>query len=265
MERVHVAFSCSAAGSLKLALRTLGRGDRVLYLDDDLSLGPLTADGVTRAAWWERAVGDEWLPADHIDGQWASITEAASQAELVVWMSRRCASEYCAFLELCSRVDALHVVDVADFQLRWRDGNVSPMMSASFGRVLDTEIVAQDLFARAVPVSVERLAQVRTEHARLRDEAGDVRVLTREGVLSAPIDHFDATIRSFVSSEWRTCARVVGSTIHKLGDGELQQTSHDTFLFERLLCLVDAGVVEGKNEQELWEMHESWVRLPSDS
>ncbi len=91
---IHVTFSCSAAGSLKLALTTLARNEEVLYLADDLAFGPINPPEPRRRAEWSAeqlgGSGDPDLVA-HDEAFWARI--AAHRGEIFVWISRRYATE----------------------------------------------------------------------------------------------------------------------------------------------------------------------------
>lgn len=63
---------------------------------------------------------------------WKQVS--STNDDLVAWMSRRCASEYCGLLALCARVEhaTIHVVDVA------------PLNRDAFSVVAKQEIVNQD-------------------------------------------------------------------------------------------------------------------------
>jgi hypothetical protein len=101
---IHVTFGQSAAGSLKMALATLGRAEPVLALADDLSFGPLdVTDHLERARWCSDNLGFEDDPelSAMTDEFWRTVT--AHGTDVVAWMSRRCLTEYCGFLELRPR------------------------------------------------------------------------------------------------------------------------------------------------------------------
>lgn len=126
--------------------------------------------------------------------------------------------------------------------------------------VPDEQIVEHDLFERATRVSEVDRRRYEAEWHRLREENGPLRVLADSGLVSAPITQYDDTILSFVADEWQNCATVVARTFAALGEGPYRQCTSDQLIFGRLLTLIDEELVEGKNEQELWSMRESWVR-----
>ena len=256
--RVHVTFGQSAAGSLMMALKTLGRNEVVLGLVDDLSFGPIApADRPTRAQWNVDQLGfEEDLDlVAHDEDFWRTIR--AIRTEVVVWMSSRDVREYCGLLDLLCEVReaSVRVVDVSEVDFVGYEE-----ASGSFGSVPDAQIVATNLIDRGMLVSSVARDGYRLEWERLQNENAAVRVLTSTGLVSAPISYFDETILSFATGEWQRCARVVGNSIGKLSTGQFRQITDDQFLFSRLLTLMDEGVVEGKNDQELWSMHDSWVR-----
>jgi hypothetical protein len=264
--RVHVAFGNSAAGSLKLALSTLQPREEVLGLGDDLAFGPINPlDASLRLEWGEAELGlemDPELKAD-IEEFWTRLSNVPVGTELVAWMSRRSVSEYCGFLEVLRRVDDLSVVDVADMEFVRRDGSPYPEAAKAFAAVPSEQVVAKNLIKRAVRVSPSQREAYRDEWRKVREENAALRVLTPEGLVSAPIDHFDNVILSCITSEWQSCGRVVGTALERISDGPYRQLSADLFLFDRLLKLIDDELVEGKNEQKLWSWRESWVRLGS--
>ncbi len=256
--RVHVTFGQSAAGSLMMALKTLGRNEVVLGLVDDLSFGPISrADRRTRAQWNVDQLGfEEDLDlVAHDEDFWRTIR--AMRTEVVVWMSSRDVREYCGLLDLLCEVReaSVRVVDVSEVEFVGCEE-----ASGSFGSVPNAQIVATNLIDRGVLVSSVARDAYRLEWQRLQNENAAVRVLTSTGLVSAPISYFDETILSFVTSEWQRCARVIGNSIGKLSTGQFRQITDDQFLFSRLLTLMDEEVVEGKNDQELWSMRDSWVR-----
>src|SRR6185503_3410737 len=186
MSRLHVTFGESAAGSLKLALQTLGREEEeVLPLVDFLCVGPIDPGDVhERVEWGIENIG-LWEDAEEaIATFWTRVTTTPS--EIVAWISRRDANEYCGFLELVWRVKGapISVVDIAEVDFPGPDGTPSPNLSKRFGWVHDRWIVEKALFERARPVSDVERKRYEAEWRRLRQENGELRVLTDSGVAS---------------------------------------------------------------------------------
>lgn len=168
---------------------------------------------------------------------WQCVT--TTNAELVVWLSSRSASESCGLLELVWRVKqtAISVVDVAD-------------RTASFAFVTDGDIVAQQLHERATRISDLERKRHELAWQRLRKENAAFRVLTDSGLASASITFFDDILLAHATDDWRSFASVVRDTSVQLSQ-PYRQCSEEV-LFARLLALVEAGVLEGEANGELW-------------
>ena len=111
---VHIIFSESAGGSLRYALRDRSE-EFVLVLPDDLSFGPISPyDPEARKAYFKSlyaGIEDEvgymtqspeaekfW---NRVKDFWKQVSE--TEAEKIVWFTRRSVFEYTGFLELLSR------------------------------------------------------------------------------------------------------------------------------------------------------------------
>lgn len=252
-----------------MALKSLGRDEQVWCLVDDLSYGPISPGDVRQRMQWtvdELGFHEEPLVEELITEFWQRIDGLRTE-EVVAWISRRYVTEYCGFMEVLWRLGeaCVSVVDVADVEFTRRDGLPSPTTSLAFSVVPDTQIVEKNLFDLARRVSDVERKRYAADWRRLREESGELRVLTDSGVVSVPINYYDSTILSLVTNEWQSCARVVGNTVGKMMEGPYRQCSSDELFFDRLLKLIDDDVIEGKNEQELWSMRESWVRQRDQS
>lgn len=261
---VHITFSESAAGSLMSALKRLGRTDRVLPLADNLGIGPINPpDPRSRDAWRLETLGDAAndLLVASTEAFWRTLSSI--RTDIVAWISTRYVTEYCGFLELLGRAAApVRVVDVAQMEFAGRDGRPDPYPSQAFSCMRDDLIVSHGLLARAVPASPEARVTWSREWSQLREDNAALRVLTENGLISAPVDHFDDMLLSLVGDDWQTCARVVGNALNRMSSGTHRQACDDTFVFARLLTLMDNEILEGKNERDTWSIHESWVRRP---
>jgi hypothetical protein len=259
---LHVTFGESAAGSLLMALETLDRRDELIYLGDDLSLGPIDpCESRVRAAWMVDALGDEEDPelVSHCERFWNRI--ASQRGEIVAWISRRHAREYCGLLELVACAPTtVRVVDVADVEFAGRDGAPNPVTSMTFGFVGDAQIVSYGLLERAISVSSTARDAYLAQWRQLREENAALRIMTSTGLVSAPITYFDDTIISCATNDWQRCGRVVGDAVYTCSPGPFLQGGGDRFVFSRLLALMDEGRLEGRNGQELWSLQKSWVR-----
>lgn len=263
MARLHVTFTYSAAGSLKKALARLGIAEQVLPLGDDMSVGPIEpGDSAQRLAWEAEVLQAEYLVVDEPATArfWATVT--AWSGTLVAWMSSRSGLELCGLHALVSRLPAapIEVVDVADVEFRDKKGALAPLWGQSFSIVDDNRIVDHALLESAVALDPDSRESLFARWKQLGEAGSALRVLTDQGLVPAPISHFDDRIRSQLTGQWQSCARVVGDVRGTMGNGRLEEFDSSTFLFCRLVDLVEQGEIEGQRDGELWSFHDSKVR-----
>ena len=108
---------------MKIALRALGRTDEVLYLTDDMAIGPIapTRDRMVWAANELQIVLDPER-GTRIDQLWNRLD--SMRTPITIWMSRFSASEYCGLLAVVSvaKQAPIGIVDVAEVELTNRAG-----------------------------------------------------------------------------------------------------------------------------------------------
>lgn len=262
---VHVVFGMSAAASLRQAVARLGLEQPVVGLPDDLSLGPIDPPANDlRVKWMEDILG-----YDGFDAHWKHadlFRDRATDSGIIpiVWVCRRCAEEYCGFLEFLWRIgdQPFRVVDITDIELRRSPGRPGSQtwITPTFGFVTAGAMIDARLIDRRTTLSVRQLADYRETWAKLRAENAAFRIVTEQGLSSAPIPHFDNVIVSCVTEEWQTCARVVGSAIDKLSDGNFDQCG-DLVLWSRVKTLANEGVFENRGDGD--QIGESFVRRPA--
>jgi hypothetical protein len=258
-EVLHIAFSQSAAGSIKQALSSLGRPDRVIGLVDDLGVGPIDPVDPEVRCELLNDVLDIGVDTGWIDAVVAFWTQAmTTTATPIAWFSRHCVREYAGFLELVSRrVEPPLIIDVADISFLDRQGGPAPVLSLNAGYVSDEQIVARDLFAAARRMTEAEVHHARTSWRQLRQENAALRVLGPTGLASASITYFDELIVSFTDPfEWRRCARVIADAL--IASSEPWVQTDDLLLWSRLCTLLDHGVLEGRGSMQ--DMHDTWVR-----
>jgi hypothetical protein len=264
--RLHVTFGYSAAGSLKMALATLGLSEEVAILGDDYSMGPIDpGDADQRAAWEREELGedDPIAISDDVAAFWERVS--TWPGKLVAWMSSHSVVELCGLHELVWRLPTanIDVIDVSNVD--FRSGNASRYDARqAFAIVRDDYIVELSLIDSAKSLSDVERASYRRAWNRLRAENAPLRVLTETGLVSAAVDHFDDRIRARIAEDWQRCARVVGDMLASVSSGTLREGGSDTFFFVRLLYLTDADDdIECRNDDgpdALWSMRSSWVR-----
>ncbi len=256
-ERLHVTFTEHGAGSLKQALSQLGIAEQVAALADDLSMGPIEpGDPAQRAAWKDAELGEEDVITDPF---WSSVT--TWPGTLVAWLSSRCGPELCGLHALVSRTLApIQVVDVADVGFRGPNGEPATWPAQSFSSVSDERIIEHSLIDLASPLDDVSRASIRARWKRLGQEGAALRILTEHGLESKPITFFDDRLRARITDDWQSCARVVIDIMTSARSGRLREIDSDTFIYCRLLHLIDNGELEAQSENDVWSMYEVNVR-----
>jgi hypothetical protein len=253
---VHVVFGRSAAASLKLALEQIGCQDQVIGQYDDLSLGPIDGRAEERQKWLEHELAyDDYREVPELDILfWA---EAISpEIYPVVWVSRRCAREYAGFLEFLWRLGHtdFSIVDATNLLVQgpYRQHPAITIAVLSPGKIIETQLLnAQEHLAAS------EIDAYRSMWKHLREENAALRVVTRRGLVSAPITYFDNLISSHITQDWQKCARVLGMTLADHIDGPFYQTG-DLLLWARLRVLADTHAFEHRGDLSL--MHHSEIR-----
>jgi hypothetical protein len=244
-----------------MALRDAGREEHVTCHLDNLALGPINPpDPQSRSNWFDRELG--WTDSEWV---WASTEtfwkEALQEAvRKVAWLSRASSPEYTGFLEWLWRLDGspCEVVDLTDMTVlhRRKDGTpTGPMRALSLALMRPEMIIGNQLVDRAEPLTQTAREHHHTIWQQLRAENAPLRVVTADGLRSAPITFFDPLLLSCATAEWQRAARVVGEA---MGKDEFLQAG-DLILATRVLDLVELGLLEGRGN--LMNIREGEVRL----
>jgi hypothetical protein len=264
---LHILFTPSAAGDLRETLRHLGRDDRVICLFDCLSFGPINPpDPAARQKWIEDELGyTGW--EEVTDKSEAFWTDALSSSERkIAWTSRRSAQEFAGFLEWLWRFGdgPLEVIDLTDVSVvsGMRDGVVTkPHPAVSVALLSTYQLLENGLLDRAVALTPTLRDRYRAQWRQLRIEDAPLRVLTPEGLASAPLTFFDPTLLSYATPAWQKMAMVVAKALSEFWDTGLIQTG-DLVLAARVRALVESGDLEARGD--LSEIRWCEVRLPPD-
>ena len=251
---LHVVFGLSAAGSIREALKRIDRPDKVVGLIDDFSCGPTdSSDMKARQAFDEDVLGYDLEDEDVRKMRKAFWRKSLDPKQRrIVWLSRWSAIEYCNFLVwLEQNGDApFDLVDLTDTSLPGhRDPSVfKPVMCTAL--VGAEQFVQHQLWDRAVPFSEQQRSDSMRLWGRLRSEDAPLRVITPAGLVSAPIEQFDADLLSRVNDDWTDARQVVGRTMvaamyDSFREGGVYQCG-DLLLFSRVRSFVEAGVLKKK-------------------
>jgi len=253
---LHIAPGYSAGGSLQAALRAAERNEALLKWPDDLSAGPINPGSPEeRNAWWGRCDGSL---ADELTKFWERV-EAADE-RLVVWFGRNSASEYTFFLNWADRLGSrpYDIIDVTllEFPSAQPGPNDSPTWQAAAASMLNMDNMKM-LLGSERRISADEASRARERWSLLRSENAPFRVVGEDGVVSAPVDHFDPLLLEQTGGDWQRVARVIGNTMgrnstpyHQVGD---------LMLLDRLVALVEAGLLEVDGDP--YEMRTCQIRL----
>jgi uncharacterized protein DUF3658/uncharacterized protein DUF1835 len=260
---IHVVFTMSAAASIRQAFEQIGRRERVIGLPDNLGFGPIDApNGVSRQEWVGHWLGYDW---DEVVQMTALFWAEATSRETfpVAWMSRGDAGEYAGFLEFIWRMAGapFRVVDATGVEVAQSHGRPGSLVASCLSLLNPTQIVEARLHDQQRALPSEEIAGYREKWRKLRAENAPIRVVDENGLVSAPITHFDAVILSCVSDDWQKGARVAGTTMGKLMDTPFDRCPSDLILWARVCALGDDGILEIAGGQS--EMRGALVRIRS--
>ena len=261
---VHVVFGGSAGGSLRQALRSLKSDDRVIALDEDLSVGPIDpAEPRPRTQWVKRDLGYD-IGAGLLARVEKSWLDALAPAERrIAWLSRRSARDYSGFLELLWRLgdEPCEVVDITDarFPDQRAEGPAGYLsLVVSLGVLNPDQIKSMGLLDRAVPLAPTERSRYREVWRRLRSEDAPLRIVSDTGLSSAPITFYDEELLSYAVPQWRKVARIVAEAL--ANQREFAQCG-DLFLASRVRALAQVGRLEARGNPRKRRFSE--VRLPA--
>jgi hypothetical protein len=261
MSTLHLMPGYSPAGGLMQVLNKLGREEMVLAFPDDLSCGPIRDDeSDKRADWWVWMYCGE--PEDRLalmDVFWKHVRETNDQ--LVVWWGRHSSSEYAFFMALADRLcdRPFASIDVTGVRYSFTGLDGSRILSRATQRVsiMQGEGLA-GLLDSQKPVNADERQESADRWRRLKEENAPFRILSPEGLISAPIECFDNQILEQISSEWQKTLLVLWNAA-SLNEEPYVQVSH-YMLHRRLASLVDDGRVLADGDP--CDARNSRVRLP---
>ena len=245
---LHAVFDRAASGCLKQVLGS-PRRDGIIWLDDDLSIGPIDrTDGEARTRWLQEQFGrDAFEQAANIDRFWSEI--ASAENRIVAYVSRRNAREHAALLELVRRRGAapLEVVDVTDLEITGPDGSPDLEKTLGIAELAPEQMIERKLLDSAAPLSASPAPGYAQCWARLREENAPLRIVDNGMLVSAAITHVDARLVSFATTEWVSTTRMLDafySTARAAGF----HAPDVRFVLSRLAALVEAGRLEGQGD-----------------
>lgn len=242
--QVHVIFGRSAAGTLQQALEVAGREGVVVAPYDDFSFGPIDRDdGKARAQWVENELGySDWQKIFEDSLPVLSASMETSKPP-IAWVSSDSAHSVAGFLWWLAHMEGKEclVLDV-------------PRLS-----LLSPDVMSGYLDQAALLPAARRESSLAL-WTKLQAENAPLRVLSDNGLMSAPIEYFDPALLEHVTPEWQKMALIVGRALCDFADTGIYQTG-DLVLAARLADLAEAGVLEWQGD--LGHMARCEMRLPA--
>lgn len=228
---LHLVFGPSAAGSLRVAFLDAGIKAKVLSPLDDFGFGPIADDdSATRADWVADWLGySDWADI-HQDSLAVREAISADARCPIVWLSPDRASSVAGFLWWLSE---------------YGDRECSLIEAPELNLMHPDQLLA--LRGQARPLTAAKRSASMARWTALKRENAPLRVLGQDGLVSAPIDFFDAALLRNVDTQWRKIGRIVGNTLQDFLSDQFDQTG-DLLLLARLAHLAEAGVLEWRGD-----------------
>jgi hypothetical protein len=265
MTTCHIVFSDSGANVLQAALKHGSRDERIICFPDNLGVGPINPlNSVSRDEWVRREFAidsAEWnWPIEEADHFWEAAL--SHPARRVVWVSRRVVWEYTGFLEFVRRAGdkPYDVVDLTDIPASRsgcsNDWSLRPMSLSCLHNQPEKVL---GFLVHAMPLTAAEHDNYHALWERLRLENAPLRVLTDEGMASAPLSYFDDLLVSCTIADWRKVARVLAEALVESWEGGFLNAS-DVVFAAPVRVLAAAGRVERRGD--LFRIRHSEIRLP---
>ncbi len=242
--RLHVLFNRSARGSLKQALALVGRADIAVAPYDDFSFGPIASDDAEmRGRWTEEMLGYSGWEENLEDSLPVLTASAEARVPPIAWIApddARCVAGFLWWLSHQGDRDCL-VLEVPNLSLLGPE-----------------ELLAY--LDKAQPLTAEKRAEWLAVWARLKAENAPLRVLSDQGLISAPIEYFDAALLNHATPEWQPMSLIVATVLTEFHDSGRYQAG-DLVLVARLATLAEAGTLEWRGDPSV--MPGCSLRLPA--
>lgn len=264
---LHIVFTLSAAVDLREGLAIAGRDEEVIGLPDDWSQGPINSTDLDARL----EVVEDLLEIEIDDDDRASIETFWRKAldstrQRIVWFSQWSTMEYCGFLEWLRRNDNTNF-ELADLTDQSIPDTRTPGI---FYPVQCVSLVRGELFAKyalwdsAAAPDQQSLSSWTKLWKQLRTDNAPLRVMTPDGLASAPIDYFDGHLLKHATHGWRFDRYLVGHAMSDMAYESFRPRGifqcGDLVLFTRVRALVEQGALEGLGDPYERDFK---VRLPS--
>ena len=170
MKTLHLAPGFSAGRALRQSIRAAARDEEVLACPDDLSCGPIDSENkAARIAWWGQFHDGYFI--EPLAQFWGRVT--TTDDRLVIWFARHSAVELAFFLALADRLGD-RAYDIVDATAAAQAVSIIPPDRL------------RTMFGSERPITKAEKEEARRQWHRLRVENAAFRVVTPEGLASAP-------------------------------------------------------------------------------
>lgn len=244
---------------MRQLIRDASLSDGLLRWPDDLSCGPIDTDnGRRRAVWWGHT-DDDWKLEDTLNEFWNQVEK--SEDRLVVWFSSHSAEEACFFLNWVDRLGdrCYEVIDVTGRQFPYTLHDGTPAMTKPANAVssLGPRWLAA-MFGSERALTNEEKNRDRQSWNRLKAENAPFRVVSPDGLVSAPETFFDQSLLDLANENWQKLARLIGDAMRNNSEPYLQVG--DEMLQTRVAALVSQGKLLADGNP--WNMRDCRIRSP---
>lgn len=211
---LHICFSSSASGIIRRILRKRSRNEAVFTFIDDISVGPITdVCGEERKTWYLKYFAADMLETEQLwEDQirfWSKTI--ISQDQLMVWLTRRSAAEYCGFLELLSLLPEKSEISLADFTSQKFDVGKTKEACISIGHLNEDNM--ETGFKIQTVTNPSDWNQSLQMWNNLKCESAPLRIVEHDKLFSKPQDYFDLFLFQHLSGNWQKLYRVVGEAV----------------------------------------------------
>ena len=243
IETINLVLGGSAAGTVA-ALVSGEAGQRVVPLDDNLSMGPLfcldTPDGIAERRRWIKTlfktIYADFAFDEIMNGIGLPVLDelGGREASFIIWCGPN-ADEQLMLRAVMAKLKgkAIGIVDVG----RLQSGGHRPKAVAEC-----TPDTLRYALSEAWTPGDRQIQSLGQEWAEQISRTGTLRVYRDGRVVDVPENHFDAAIRGAAPPEFGSAAKVVGRVL-----GESEDVIGDSFINYRLRRLIEAGVIEALN------------------
>jgi hypothetical protein len=101
----------------------------------------------------------------------------------------------------------------------------------SLGVISAEKMIEAGLIGRARPPATDAIETYRRLWGRLRAQNAPLRVVSPEGLISAPLAYFDPWLFRLATSEWKKGARLVGEAMAEISEIDASPRVSDLWLW----------------------------------